>query len=80
VLAGSLEAGGGTGSFGNNSAITLGNVSGVLLDLNGFSNTIGSLTGGGTSGGNVTLGSGTLTTGGDGTTTTYAGVIPDRVG
>jgi len=56
VSAGSLKAGAGSGAFGNNSAITLADVSGVTLDLNGFSNTIGSLAGGGTSGGNVVSG------------------------
>jgi len=46
VSAGSLEAGAGTSAFGNSTVITLGNVSGAVLDLNGFSNTIGSLAGG----------------------------------
>ncbi len=41
------------------------------FDLNGFNQTIGSLTGNGT----VTLGSGLLTAGGDGTSTTFAGTI-----
>jgi len=72
VSAGPLKAGAGTSAFGNATAITLGNVSGAVLDLNGFSTTVGSLSGGGTSGGNVILGSGTLTTGGNGTDTTFA--------
>ena len=41
------------------------------LDLNNFSDIVGSLAGSGT----VTLGTGTLTTGGDNTSTNYAGVI-----
>ena len=41
------------------------------LDLNGFNQTIGSLAGVG----NVTLGSATLTTGNDNTSTTFSGVI-----
>jgi autotransporter-associated beta strand protein len=45
------------------------------LDLNGNNSSIGSLAGGGATGGNVTLGSGTLTTGGDNTSTSYDGVI-----
>jgi fibronectin-binding autotransporter adhesin len=56
------------------SSITLANAVGVGLNLNNFSNVIGSLSGGGTSGGNVTLGSGTLTVG-DATNTSYAGEI-----
>jgi autotransporter-associated beta strand protein len=47
----------------------------TALDLNGFNQTIGSLAGGGSFGGNVLLGSGTLTTGGDNSSTTYAGAI-----
>lgn len=65
----------GTAAFGNNSAVTLANVAGAKLDLNGYNVSIGSLAGGGTTGGNVTLGSGRLTTGGDASTTTFAGVI-----
>jgi autotransporter-associated beta strand protein/YVTN family beta-propeller protein len=44
---------------------------GAILDLNGFNQTIGSLGGPG----NVTLGSATLTTGNDGTSTTFSGAI-----
>ena len=39
------------------SAVTLANVAGATLDLNGTNETIGSLAGGGAAGGNVTLGS-----------------------
>jgi autotransporter-associated beta strand protein len=45
--------------------------SGTTFDLNGFSETIGSLAGAG----NVTLGAGTLTLGGNNTTTAFSGVI-----
>jgi len=75
VTAGSLKAGVITTAFGSNSAVTLGNTAGVYLDITGFSNTIGSLAGGGASGGTVVLGSATLTMGGDGTSTTFSGVI-----
>jgi hypothetical protein len=77
ILSGTLRAGaaGGGQSFGNLSALTLSNTSGATLDLNGFNQTIGSLAGGGTAGGNVTLGTATLTAGGNNTSTTYAGVI-----
>jgi fibronectin-binding autotransporter adhesin len=67
-------------AFGNLSAVTLANApaNATALDLNNFSQTIGSLAGGvvnGTSSAGVTLGSGTLTTGGDNTSTSFAGVI-----
>ena len=65
-----------SGAFGNNSAVTLANTAGVTLDSTGFATQIGSLTGGGATGGNVTLGAATLTVGGDNTSpTAYAGVI-----
>lgn len=57
------------------SAVTLANAAGVALDLNGNSETIGSLAGGGALGGNVTLGAGVLTTGGNNSTTTFDGAI-----
>jgi autotransporter-associated beta strand protein len=47
--------------------------SGATLDVNGFTQTVGSLTG--PAGSFVTLGSGALTVGGDGTSTTFTGVI-----
>jgi autotransporter-associated beta strand protein len=46
-------------------------ISGGTFDLNGNTDTIASLTGGGS----VTLGGGTLATGGDNTSTTFSGVI-----
>ena len=82
VNAGTLQAGvvsvaGSSGAFGVNSAVTLANTSGVALALNGFNTQIGSLTGGGGTGGNVTLGGATLTVGADNTspTTPFYGVI-----
>jgi fibronectin-binding autotransporter adhesin len=74
VSSGTLRAGS-TSAFGTNSAVTLANTSTAILDITGFSNSIGSLAGGGASGGNVTLGVATLTVGGDGTSTLYDGVI-----
>ena len=80
VNAGTLKAGS-TQAFGSNSAVTLANTAGAILDLNSNSNSIGSLTGGGASGGNVTLGSATLTVGGDNTSpAAYAGVISGTSG
>lgn len=75
VNAGVLQAGVVTQAFGVGSAVTLADVASATLDLNNFNQTIGSLAGGGLVGGNVTLGTATLTTGGDNTSTTYAGVI-----
>ncbi len=75
VNAGTLKAGS-TQAFGVNSAVTLANVSGAALDITGFNNSIGSLTGGGATGGNVTLGAATLTVGGDNTSpAAYAGIL-----
>src|SRR5437879_1078543 len=66
---------GAAGAIPSGSAVVLANTAGVVLDLNDSFTTIGSLAGGGTTGGTVTLGAATLTTGGDNTSTTYAGVI-----
>ena len=55
-------------------AVTLANTTGAWLDLNGYNQTIASLTGGGASGGFVALGGGILTVG-DSSSMTYAGVI-----
>ncbi|MET0262610.1 MAG: autotransporter-associated beta strand repeat-containing protein, partial [Rariglobus sp.] len=71
VNSGRLQAGS-TSAFGVNSAVTIGSFSSAVLDLNGFNNAIGSLAG---AGGSVVLGSATLTTGGNDTSTTYSGVI-----
>jgi autotransporter-associated beta strand protein len=78
VNLGTLRAGAAAGgqAFGSGSAVTLANAASTFLDLNGFSQTIGSLAGGGGTGGNVTLGANaTLTAGGNNTSTSYAGVI-----
>lgn len=79
VSAGVLKAGvasvsGVSGAFGVGSAVTLSNTAGASLDTTGFANQIGSLAGGGTTGGNLTLGSAVLTVG-DASSTNYAGVI-----
>jgi autotransporter-associated beta strand protein len=75
VDAGTLQAGS-TSAFGNNSAMTV--ASGAVLDLAGFSNSIGSLAGAGalTNSG----GAATLTTGGDNTSTVFSGTIGDGAG
>jgi autotransporter-associated beta strand protein len=68
VDAGTLKAGA-ADSFAAGSAVTV--ASGATLNLNGFDETIASLAGAGS----VTLGSGTLTTGGNDTSTTFSGGI-----
>jgi autotransporter-associated beta strand protein len=75
VLAGTLRAGAAVSAFGSNSAMTLADSPGVVLDLNNYNNTVGSLAGGGANGGNVTLGSAILTAGGDQSSTHFAGSI-----
>ncbi|WP_050028109.1 autotransporter-associated beta strand repeat-containing protein [Verrucomicrobium sp. BvORR034] len=74
VTAGTLSAGA-VNAFSASSAVTLTNVAGAILNLAGFNQTIASLSGGGALGGNVTLGSATLATGGNNTSTIYAGII-----
>ena len=74
VSGGTLQANG-DNIFASNSAFMVDNVSGATLDLNGHDQTVGSLSGGGPLGGNVTLGTGTLTVGGNNQTTQYAGQI-----
>ena len=88
VNAGTLRAGRATmkntsGAFGVNCTMRLANVAGATLDLNNFDNTIGALSGGGSLGGNVTLGTAALTIGSLGapqqgysiSSPTYDGVI-----
>lgn len=76
VNAGILQAGISGSAFGSSSAITLANTAGVLIDISGYDNSIGSLTGGGGSGGNVSLGSSILSIGANNTSpAAYAGVI-----
>jgi autotransporter-associated beta strand protein len=80
VNAGTLKAGVATttsnGAFGNSSAVTMADVATAILNITGFNNTIGSITGGGTIGGNVTLGAATLTIGANNTSpAAYAGII-----
>jgi autotransporter-associated beta strand protein len=74
INAGTLRLGNTTG-IGALSAVTVANVAGAMFDLNDLDATIGSLAGGGPTGGNVVLGSATLTTGGDNSSTTFAGAI-----
>jgi fibronectin-binding autotransporter adhesin len=62
-------------AFSSHSAVVLANAAGVTLDLNSIDQTIGSLAGGGPLGGDVALGSATLTTGVNNTSTQFDGTI-----
>ena len=64
-----------SGPFGKNPTVTLANVAGAALDLGGYDTQIGSLAGGGASGGNVWLGAATLSIGGNNVSTNFSGVI-----
>lgn len=75
LAAGVVSAANISGAFGNNSAITLADVAGAALDITGFDTQLGSLSGGGVTGGNVVLGSATLTVGGNSASTNFGGVI-----
>jgi autotransporter-associated beta strand protein/T5SS/PEP-CTERM-associated repeat protein len=70
VEAGTLQAGA-VNAFSSSSAFTV--AAGATLALNNFNQTIGSLAG--AAGSSVTLGTATLTAGGDNASTTFAGVI-----
>ncbi len=68
ISAGTLQAGA-ANTLSANSSISV--AGGATLDLNGFDQSIGSLSGSG----NATLGGATLTTGGDNTSTAFSGLI-----
>jgi autotransporter-associated beta strand protein/probable HAF family extracellular repeat protein len=67
--------GGASNTFSPNSAVTI--ASGALLDLRGFNQTIGSLTGTGTVTNSGVSSPAALTAGGDNSSTTFSGVIQD---
>jgi len=73
VNAGVLALDGGAAIADNNSVV-MANVATAILQLLS-SETIGSLAGGGATGGNTNLGAFTLTTGGNGATTSYGGIM-----
>jgi autotransporter-associated beta strand protein len=73
IASGTLQVSGGS-AIGDLSGVTLANSASARLNLNGSSETIGPLAGGGSTGGVVALGNGTLTVG-NSTNTTFAGVI-----
>lgn len=63
-------------SLPTTTALSFANTSGAIFDLNGFNQTVGSIAGGGGSGGDVTLGGATLTFG-DANSTSYSGTISE---
>lgn len=73
VAEGTLVLNGGA-AMGDLAAISLADAVGVQLTISGASETIGSLAGGGAAGGNATLNA-SLTTGGNGQSTTFSGRI-----
>jgi autotransporter-associated beta strand protein len=60
-------------AIADTSAVVLANAAGVMLQLTNQNETIGSIAGGGTLGGNITLGSNNLTFGGDNRNTSWGG-------
>ena len=79
INGGTLKAGS-ANATSISSAFVLGTATSATFDVNGYSETIGSLAGGSSTGGTVTLeagagGSSALTTGHDNTSTTYSGSI-----
>jgi autotransporter-associated beta strand protein len=73
ISAGTLALSGGS-AIADGTTVSLANTAGATLQLNG-SETIGALSGGGSTGGNVNLQSFTLTTGGANSDTTFGGAI-----
>jgi autotransporter-associated beta strand protein len=69
VNAGTLRVGSALNELPNGGAVTV--AAGATLDLNGFSETVGSIAGAG----NITLGAATLTSGGSNASTTFSGVV-----
>ena len=67
-------ASGGAGSISPSSAVNIANVAGATLDLNGNSATLKSISGGGTTGGAVSMGAGSLTFN-SGANATFAGAL-----
>jgi autotransporter-associated beta strand protein len=78
---GNTTINGGTLKIGANnvmpdsSQVVMANTAGAILDVNGMTDTIGSLSGGGTSGGNITLGTGGALTVNQFSFGIYSGVI-----
>jgi fibronectin-binding autotransporter adhesin len=75
INAGTLQCGAAS-VIPSSSQVSIANAGSTIVNLNGFSQSIGSLTGGGATGGNVNLGAATLTVGQDNTSpAAYSGQI-----
>ena len=61
-------------AFSNSSSVTLADFAGANIDLNGINQTIGTITGGGSTGGNIVLNGATLSTG-TAANNTFAGAL-----
>jgi fibronectin-binding autotransporter adhesin len=70
---GTLRLSGSADRLPTNAVVTLSDATGVVLDVNGQNQWLRALAGGGTSGGDVSLGAGTLTLSGNGSE--FAGII-----
>lgn len=81
ISAGVLQAGvatvvGTSGALGVNSPVVFANTAGAILNITGFDTQVGSITGGGATGGNITLGAATLTVGANNSSpAAYGGAI-----
>ena len=75
ISAGTLRLAGGNNRLPTGTTVILANAAGAVLDLNGQNQSIAFLSGGGTTGGNINLGAGTLTITTNNTSYTYGGVI-----
>jgi len=71
---GGITAGSAT-ALSPNSTFNFANVASAVLNLGGFNSEVGGLSGGGATGGNVTLGAANLTVGRNNSTTIYSGII-----
>lgn len=68
-------AAGSTQALGSAATYVLDNAANTEINITGFNNSIGSIAGAGAAGGNIVLGTATLTIGGNNTSTIYDGVI-----
>ena len=74
INGGTMQLTTGSDRLPTTTGLIFGNISGAILNLNGQNQTVVSLSGGGTTGGNIALGAGILTVNGT-PNTTYSGVI-----
>ncbi len=74
INSGTLQAGV-ANCLQTNTSLSLANVASAQFLLNNNSTTVGSIAGGGATGGNISMGTGNLSTGGNSSSTSYGGVI-----